>query len=153
MALIGRVRDRDGDPRLVDVAREPTARRRTVADETLHTFAARRRHDELVAFQHTDRARVRTDEARGALHDLVEDRCGIELRRQQAPGTGKLLRERARVPFGLVQPAALERAARGIGEMAREIEIVVVESPRAAEEDDDDSATFPARRLERQSEQ
>ena len=51
--------------------------------------------NELIVLQHTDRTGIGMDEVRSLLHDFVENRGRVELRCEEPPGSGKLLRERA----------------------------------------------------------
>ena len=96
--------------------------------------------DELVVLEHADRARVGVHELRRLLDDLVENRGRVELGREQAARARQLLRERPRAPLRLEQLAALERAARRVGEVARELEVVFGEDALLREEDDDEAA-------------
>ena len=66
-------------------------------------------------------------ELRRLLHDLVEHGGRVELGREQTAGARQLLRQRAGAALGLEQLAPLERAARRVGEVARELEVVVAE--------------------------
>ena len=104
--------------------------------------------DELVVLDDPDRARVGVHELRCLLHDLVEDRGRVELGREQPAGAGQLLRERTGAALRLEELAALERAARRIGEVARELEVVVGEDALLREEDGDEAARLVPRRLD-----
>ena len=98
----------------------------------------RRADDELVALEHADRARVGMHEVGRLLHDLVENRGRVELGREEPAGARQLLRERARALLAFEQLASLERAARRVGEMMSELEVVVRERPLVREQDDDE---------------
>ena len=111
-----------------------------------------RRDDELVAVEEPEGGGVGVDERRRLLHDLVEDGRRVELAREQPARARQLLREGARAALGLEQLAPLERAARRVGEMAGELEIVVAERPLLGEEDEDEPATGVARRVHRHGE-
>jgi hypothetical protein len=80
------------------------------------------------------------DEVGSLLHDFVENRGRVELRCEEPSSSGKLLRERACCALGLEELAPLERAARRIGEMARELEIILRENAFLLEEDTASSA-------------
>ncbi len=74
-----------------------------------------------------DRAGVGAEEARGLPHDLLEDPLRFELRRKQGADACELLRERPRAPLALEHAAPLEGALGRLGEVARELEVVVGE--------------------------
>ena len=84
-------------------------------------------------------ARVGAEQRRRLRDDLVEHGLRVELGGEQAAGAGELLRERARAALRLEELAALERAAGGAGEVARELEVVVGEAraPRAKKTSDE----------------
>src|SRR5262249_48639807 len=95
-----------------------------------------------------ERGGFRVHERGSLLDDLVEDSRRIELAREQASRARQLLRDRARAALGLEQLAPLERAARGVGEMTGELEILVAERPFRREEEEDKSVARAARRLD-----
>ena len=134
--VVARVREGDRRPRLEDVAGEPASGRAPGAERCLRTLAVGRRDDELLPVEQAERAGLGVDERRRLLHDLVEDGRRIELAREQPARARQLLRERAGPALGLEQLATLERAARRIGEMARELEVVVAERALLGEEDE-----------------
>ena len=68
--------------------------------------------------------------------DLVEGSSRIELGREQAADVREALGERARPPLALEELCALDRAARGPGEVAGKREVVVGERARVSEEND-----------------
>ena len=70
------------------------------------------------------------------LDDLVENRGRVELGREHAARARKLLRQCARCSLRLEELAALERTARSIRKMVRELEILVGEETLLREEDD-----------------
>jgi hypothetical protein len=74
--------------------------------------------------------------------ELSEQRGLIELAREQTPGARELVWRRSRTSLGLEQLAPLQCAASCVGEMARELEIVLAEDALLREEDDHDAAWF-----------
>ena len=69
-------------------------------------------------------------------HDRLDDRGRVELCREQAAGPRELLGQRARRPLDVEEPTALERSARGAGDLLRELEILAGERVRLVEEDE-----------------
>src|SRR3989440_4050851 len=146
--IVGRALDRDRRPRLHDVAGERARGGRARAERRLRGLPLRGRDDELVLLQDADRARLGADEPRRLLDDLVEDRGGIELGREQAARPRELLRQRPRRALRLEELRSLEGAPRRSGEVARELEILVLERAALGGEDEDEPAGLAARPLE-----
>ena len=138
--VVACLREGDRRARLEDVAREPAAGRAPRAERGLRALSVRRRDDELLPVEQAEGSGLGVDERRRLLHDLVEHRGRIELAREQPARARQLLRERAGAALGLEQLAPLERAARRVGEMAGELEVVVAERALLGEEDEDEAA-------------
>ncbi len=147
------LRERHRRAGLDDVAREPAAGRAARAESVRRSVALGGSDHELVAVEQVERGGVGVDERGRLLHDLVEHGRRVELAREQPAGARQLLRERARPALGLEQLAPLERAARRIGEVAGELEVVVAERPLLGEEDEHEPAAGLPRRLDRDGEE
>src|SRR5215218_2083186 len=124
----------DGCARLDDIAAEPARGGRARAERILRPLAHGRGDDELVALELRERTCLDAEERRGLRDDFLEDCSRVELGREQAAGSRELLRERSRRALGLVQAAALERAARRAGQAPCQFEVVVVERPLLREQ-------------------
>ena len=87
-----------------------------------------------------DQRGIRAQQHGRLLDDLVEHRSGLELAREEAAGVGQLLGEQPRAPLDLEELAAGERRLRALGELARQVEVVVGEGSLLAEEDERERA-------------
>ena len=143
----------DRRARLDDVARGPSGGGRARAGDRRSSHASDRADDELVALDQLDRARVGAEQRRSLVGDLLEDRGGLELRRQEAAQARELLGERARGSLAFVELAALEAGACSTGQPTAELEIVVGERPLLGEEDDDEPSFLAPWRVDGNREQ
>ena len=136
-----------------DVAGQPAARRAARAECGVRSRSTGGGHDQLLALEEPERPRVGVDERRRLLDHLVEHRRRIELAREQPARACQLLGESARRTLGLEQLTAFERAARRVGEMPRELQVVFAERALLVEEDEDETSGGFARRVDRHGDQ
>ena len=153
-ALVARrVVDRNRRARLHDVAGEPGARSRTRTDRRIGALSPRRAYNQVLVLDRADRGRLRGQERGRLLDDLVEHGRRVQLGCERAAGPRELLRQRPLRPFRFEQVAALERTTRRVGQMTRELDVLVGELVRLVEEDEDEAARLCARACHRNCQQ
>ncbi len=131
------VLDLSGAARLRHVAEEARARARPRADGLCGPLTGSGHHDQLVAHERADDGGVGSEQLTRRDRDLLRHALGREAGDEARADRREVVRQHAPPPFGLVQLAALERAARRVAEMAGDGEIVVGELVVGLEDDDD----------------